>query len=264
MKIETHDGDKTVAHLIPSHGRAELMLKSMPKMQSVWNRPGTYLAVDKRELKAYRPVVDALPRVQLIEYDNPDHCVGKALDVLRRRATKHGYDYYVMSDDNCRFDRTALGNLVRATAGWGKPVHMAGFHGLAAFQNKGRINNTMVERNGTRSYMQMSWILRCVPHELYEPFAYPHDLPCYADRYFSFWLISKGYLDFRVTPDAPFSKKRFVQGGIGTRGSRHRSSLGLAQLALDFPKVWGPVEAIIPWTKIIEHNQPRLRVRIKR
>lgn len=263
MRVELYNDQKvSVAHLIPSHGRAELMMKSMDKMQSVWNRVGTYLAIDRRETKSYVPVFDALPKVHVIEYKNPDNCVGKALDVLREMATRHGYDYYVMSDDNCRFTYDSFVNLVRATAEWGKPVHMAGAHPTAAFFDKGRIKRTLVKKNGISTYRKMAWIFRCVPHEMYAPFAYPHDLPCYADRYFSMWLISKGYLEFRATPDAPFDKRRFVQGGIGTKESRGRSAIGLSMMAKDFAPTWGHLEVRIPWEEILKLNQPKLRVRL--
>jgi hypothetical protein len=262
MNVERYDGAKlSVAHLIPTRGRAALMLKALPKMREIWNRVGTYLAVEGREEEKYYPVIEQLPNVHLVTFNNPDACVGKALDVLRRRATKEGYDYYVMSDDNCRFTNESFTNLVRATAEWGKPVHMAGAHPTAAFFDKSRIRRTMVVKHGIRSYRKMAWILRCVPHEMYEPFRYPHDLPCYADRYFSMWLISKGYLEFRATPDAPFDKRRFVEGGIGTKQSRGRSALGLAMMAKDFAPTWGHLEVRIPWEEILKLNQPKLTIR---
>lgn len=262
MKIELHGGHSvSVAHLIPTHGRAELMMKLMPKMREVWNRSGTFLAIDRRELKAYKKVIKELDDVWILEYNNPHDCVGKALDVLRKEATDTGYAYYVMSDDNCRFTFESFINLVRATAEWGKPVHMAGAHPTAAFFDKGRIRRTLVEKHGIRTYRKMSWIFRCVPHEMYKPFKYPHDLPCYADRYFSMWLISKGYLEFRATPDAPFDKRRFVEGGIGTKESRGRSAIGLSMMAKDFAHTWGHLEVRIPWEEIIKLNQPTLKIR---
>jgi hypothetical protein len=264
MNVELYDkSNVSVAHLVPSRGRAELMEKALPKMQPVWNRVGTYLALENRELKKYERVIDALPKVHIIAYDNPDACVGKSLDVLRSKATKHGYDYYVMSDDNCRFTRKSFTNLVRATAEYDKPVHMAGAHPTAAFFDKGRIRRTLVVKHGIRTYRKMAWILRCVSHAMYAPFKYPHELPCYADRYFSMWLISKGFLEFRATPDAPFDKRRFVQGGIGTKESRGRSALGLAMMAKDFAPTWGHLEVRIPWEEIIKLNQPTIRIRTK-
>lgn len=265
MNVKLYDDSRvSVAHLIPTHGRAALMMKSMPKMIDTWNRPGTYLAIDEKELDDYAQVIEDLEKVRIIEYRNKDHCVGKALDVLRAQATKDGYDYYVMSDDNCRFTTESFTNLVRATAEWGKPVHMAGAHPTAAFFDKGRIRRTLVKKHGISTYRKMAWILRCVPHEMYEPFAYPHDLPCYADRYFSMWLISKGYLEFRATPDAPFDKRRFVEGGIGTKESRGRSAIGLSMMAKDFAPTWGHLEVRIPWEEIIKINQPKLTIRRKK
>lgn len=267
MNVKLFDhSEVSVAHLIPTRGRAELMLKMMPKMGSVWNRPGTYLAVERRELKAYRPVLDQLNKITVIEFENKDACIGKALDVIRKAATKKGYAYYILSDDNCTFTREAMTNLVRATAEWGSPVHLSGAHPTAAFFDKGRIRRTMVKKHGIRTYRKMSWIFRCVSHEMYAPFVYPHDLPCYSDRYYSMWLISKGYLQFRATPDAPFNKRRFVQGGIGTKESRGRTAIGLSMLAKDFAPTWGYHEVRIPWEEILKLNEaqraPKLHIRL--
>jgi hypothetical protein len=256
MKVSTHNGDVTVAHLIPSRGRADIMFKALKTMHATWNRTGTYLAIDSAELHAYRPVLDALPKVRLVDYDNPDACVGKALEVLRRAAVRHGYDYYVMSDDNCRFPRTSFTNLVRATAEWGTPVHMAGAHSTAEFFDRFLIARTMVTNQDLRVYRKIGWILRCVSHQMLKAFRYPLDLPCYADRYFTMWLISKGFVDFRATLDAPFTKHRMDEGGIGLKENRSRSSVGLARLATDFAPTWGHLEARIPWEEIIKLNTP--------
>jgi hypothetical protein len=132
---------------------------------------------------------------------------------------------------------------------------MAGFHGTAPHFDAKRIRTELVKHGGVSSYRKMAWIFRVVPHEMYSKFSYPADLPCYGDRYFSFWLMANGYLDFRATPDAPFTKKRFQQGGIGTRETRKSTALGLARLAQDFPQVFGPHEVIFPWEHMLKYNR---------
>lgn len=265
MIIRLHDDTGVkVAHLIPTRGRWALMEKALPKMQAVWNRPGTYLAIENREFKKYRQLLAACPKIIPVRFDNPTACIGNALEVLRRAATGAKYDYYVLSDDNCRFTNESMTNLVRATAEYGKPVHMAGSHGTAAFFDKGRMRRTMVTKHGIRTYRKMAWILRCVPHHLYARFEYPKDLPCYSDRYYTMWLIQQGHLEFRCTPDAPFSKKRFVAGGIGEKETRNRAGIGLSMLARDFADVLGPLEVRIPWEEILKLNMRRKENRRKR
>lgn len=258
MKVDTEVGPVSVAHLIPSSGRAELMMKNMSKMRKVWDRPGTFIAIDRRELKAYRPVIQTLDRVEWITYDNPDRVIGRALEVLRKTGTDRGYDYYVLSDDNCVFTRESFTNLVRATAEYGKPVHMAGSHPTAKHFDAKRIRLDSEVKHGLTTYRKMTWIFRCIPFEVYRRFRYP-DLPCYSDRYFSMWMISKGYFHFRCVLEAPFSKKRFAQGGIGEKHERSRSAIGLSMMARDFAKTFGALEVRIPWEEIIKLNKARRR-----
>ena len=261
MIIDTERGQVRACLLIPTRGRAALMEKNLPKMQSVWNRRGTFFAIEDRERKTYRRVLKQLPKVHVVYFDNPQHSVGWALEQLRRYATHLGYDYYVMADDNCIFTRQSFANLVRATASWKRPCHMAGSHGLADFHDGKRIREELKRHGGVTSYRKMAWIFRCVPHELYSAFAYPKDLPCYADRYFSMWLMAHGYFDFRATPDAPFTKKRFVAGGIGEKHERRSTALGLARLASDFPQVFGPNEVRFPWEQMLKYNREVARAR---
>lgn len=262
MKEVVHDGTVRVAHLIPSRGRAHLMLKNMGKMRDVWNRPGTFIAIDRREVGDYREVVDALPKVEWISYDNPDACVGRALETLRKVGVEYGPDIHVMSDDNCVFTAEAFNNLVRVTHAFGG--HVGGAHPTAAFFDKSRMRRLMEEKHGVRSFRKMTWILRAISNEWYSKFKYPIDLPCYADRYFSMWLISQGMLNFRCAPDAHFTKTRMIDGGIGAKHTRTRSAHGLARMCRDFAATMGPYEARIPWELIIQHNQPKLKVRIRK
>lgn len=254
MKVQTEVGKVRVAHLVPSCGRAELMMKNMGKMRDVWNRPGTFMAIDRKEVKAYRDVIQTLDKVEWITYDNRDRLVGRALETLRAAATERGYDYYVLSDDNCVFTKESFTNLVRATAEYGKPVHMAGSHPTAKHFDAKRIRKDSVKQNGLTVYRKMTWIFRCVPHEVYSKFKYP-DLPCYADRYFTMWMIANGYFHFRCVLEAPFTKKRFVKGGIGEKHERARSALGLAMMAKDFAPFWGSLEVRIPWEELIKLNR---------
>jgi len=262
MKEQVHDGTVKVSHLIPSRGRAALMLKNMSKMRAVWNRPGTFIAIDRREVKDYREVVDALPKVEWISYDNPDSNVGMALEILRARGVEYHPDIHVMSDDNCVFSTEAFNNLVRVVHSFGG--HVGGAHPTAAFFDKSRMRRLMEEKDGVRSFRKMTWILRAIPHEWYAKFSYPQDLPCYADRYFSMWLIANGMLNFRCAPDAHFTKTRMIEGGIGAKQTRVRSALGLARMCSDFAATMGPHEARIPWELIIQRNQPKLRVKLRR
>jgi hypothetical protein len=264
MRINTHNGPVEVAHLVPTRGRAELMMKNMLKMQEVWNRVGTYLAIERTEEKAYSKVIEMLPLVKVIWYRMSQPTVGFALDVLRKRATDFGYDYYVMSDDNCVFTKDSFKNLVRATAEWPHPVHMAGAHGTAAYFHKRRMRLTMKEVNGIRSYDQMTWIFRCVSHDMYKDFSYPQDLPCYADRYFTMWLMKQGVQYFRATPDAPFTKTRFQKGGIGRKEDRRHTSPGAARILIDFPDVMQHLEVRFPWQEIRKLHAPKLTIHRKR
>jgi hypothetical protein len=258
MKLQINDRKLKFCLLIPTRGRDELMMKNMAKMKDVWNRPGVYFAIENREKKSYGRVIANLPKAQFIFFDNRDHSVGWALEQLRRHAVKVGYDYYVCADDNCVFTNEAMDNLVTACATWKRPCHMAGFHGTAPHFDAKRLRTELKKHGGVSSYRKMAWIFRCVPHLLYKDFQYPEDLPCYGDRYFSFWLIANGFLDFRATPDAPFTKKRFMPGGIGTKDSRKETARGLARIAVDFPEVFGPHEVIIPWEHILKmHREAR-------
>jgi hypothetical protein len=231
------------------------MLKNMAKMRDVWNQKGVFFAVENRERKKYSVVFEQLPKVRVVYFDNHLHSVGAALEVLRAKAVKIGYDYYVQADDNCVFGPKALANLVRACHTWGRPNHMAGFHGTAPHFDAKRLRTELKQHGGVSSYRKMAWIFRVVPHVIYSQFQYPDDLPCYGDRYFTFWMIANGFFEFRATPDAPFTKKRFMPGGIGTKESRKETARGLARIGVDFPEVFGPHEVIFPWEKILEYNR---------
>lgn len=262
MKESVHDGTVKVAHLIPSRGRSKLMLKNMGKMRDVWNRKGTFIAIDRHEVKDYREIVDALPEAEFLSYDNKYHNVGMALEILRARGVEYQPDIHVMSDDNCVFTRESFNNIVRVTHAFGG--HVGGAHPTAAFFDKSRMRRLMEKKHGVRSFRKMTWILRAISNKWYSQFSYPQDLPCYADRYFSMWLISRGMLNFRCAPDAHFTKTRMIEGGIGAKETRTRSALGLARMCTDFAETMGPHEARIPWELIIQRNQPKLRIKIRR
>lgn len=267
MIIHTKIGDVRACLLIPSRGRSALMMKNLPKMHMAWDRPGVYVAIEEQERKAYRPVANTLTRSTFLEIAKQSvPCIGNPLEYLRTVATGTGipkcgpYDYYVFADDNTIFTRTAFNNLVRATHEWGRPVHMCGFHGTAKHFDARKLRTQLKTKYGLSTYPKLGWIFRCVPHVMVKSFHWPTDkIPCYSDRYHTAYLISKGFFEYRACVQAPFTKKRFVAGGIGERTDRTHTALGLAQLAGDFPQIFGPHEVRFPWSEMIKYNQTRMK-----
>jgi hypothetical protein len=254
--IKTKKGDVRACLLIPTRGRSELVLKQLSKMESSWNRSGVYFCIEKSEVKKYRKALQRLPKAEMIVIPTQKTpIIGNALESLRSHAVGRGvYDYYVFADDNCMFTREAFNCLVRACHEWGKPVHMCGFHGTAKHFDARKIRTQLKNKLGLDTYPKFGWIFRCVPHAMVQNFCWPTDrVPCYSDRYHTAYLLSKGFFEFRACVQSPFTKKRFVAGGIGERSDRRTTATGLAQLAGDFPQIFGPHEVRIPWTDMVNY-----------
>ena len=74
------------------------------------------------------------------------------------------------------------------------------------------------------------------------------------DRHFFLWLMKHGIRDFRVCPDAPYSKSRYQKGGQGTIDERmEKCGRAIEKIARDFPEWTGSTGTLrLPWKLILD------------
>jgi hypothetical protein len=237
------------AVLIPSRGRTDVLAKTLKRMPFL-DSPDTIIGYEVREHEHYGALLDATG-IHQVSYANPEGSVAVARENLRQAVVRYGkdYRYVVVTDDNARYTREALYNLVATAAtlphrGQGPSADwnvVAGMHGTAAHFDRGRLH-TATTHLGFRSYQQFGMIFQCYPISLYEAYSYPPDAYGLDDRHLILWLLDRGLPAdaFRVAMDAPFTKARYMTGGQGTTHERAiKCGKGIARLAADFPLLVG-------------------------
>jgi hypothetical protein len=239
------------AVLIPSRGRADVLAKTLKRMPFL-NSPDTFLGIEYGEWSDYEDVfADYADKPYIVQYHNPEGSVAVARENLREAVVRHGtsYRYVVVTDDNARYSREALYNLVATAAALphrsefadGRWNVVAGMHGTAAHFDRGRLH-TATTHLGFRSYQQFGMIFQCYPMSLYQHYSYPPDAYGLDDRHLILWLLDRGLPAdaFRVAMDAPFTKARYMTGGQGNTHERAiKCGKGIARLAADFPLLVG-------------------------
>lgn len=240
-----------VAVLIPSKGRPEVLLKTL-RAQPFLNRPSTYIGVENAERKVYRKVRLEFSRIQFVFYDNPESSGTRGREELRKAAVAFGFDRYVVTDDNTRFSKRSLQNLIAASYAYPvQPCIVAGMHGTAAHFDSGRIKKGTEVHKGFRFYKKRSAMFWVLPPELYHHMSYIIDRGCMDDVQVTFAAFSLGIFAQVVCMDAPFSKKRYLPGGYGGIAQRvEKVGIAIQRFAKYYPQYMEKVRVTFPWTQI--------------
>lgn len=249
MKIKREIAPYAV--LIPSKGRPEVLLKTLQSMPFL-NHGTTYIGFEKKEFKAYKKVSRMFPRIHWCIYENPVASGTFAREQLRRIATRDGYAFYVLSDDNTKFTEKSLRNLVRGAMVYPEqPCIVAGMHGTAEHFDSGRIKKGTETHGGLRFYKKRSAMFWAIPHSLYSKMKYTIDEGCMDDVQVTFAGYDAGITALVVCMDAPFAKKRYNPGGYGGIGERVRKvGIAIQRFARTHPQYMEKVRVTFPWTQI--------------
>ena len=164
---------------------------------------------------------------------------------------------HIFTDDNASFTESSLQSLIQAHSDFVKenkrPCVMAGAHSTS--EHFDRYSRKKMETHyGYRSYPQPAMIFYCVGQRLCSNYVFPHDTYGLDDRHFFLWLMKQGVRDFRVCPDAPYSKSRYQKGGQGTIDERmEKCGRAIEKIARDFPKWAGSTGTLrLPWKLILD------------
>lgn len=249
------------AVLIPSRGRAQILAKTLARIP-ILNDGDTYLGIERCELSLYRELVLTRTgnRCKYVIYDNPEGSVGLAREHLRQYALNGEYDWYVITDDNARFNEHAVNALVQSAEAWSikaqAPVFMAGMHSTAAHFDRNLIKHAETV-DGWRTYPGIGFIFHAVPHVWYSRYKYPEDCFALEDRHMMLTAIDRGMTEFRVCMDAPFSKSRYQPGGQGDLDKRRwNCGRAIERLAHDYPSMVGVRGTFpMPWQFIMSLRQ---------
>lgn len=246
----------SIAVLIPSRGRSELLKKNLTKMPWLLNQH-TFIGIEHDEFTAdgYRWLQGLNVRVVL--YNNKEGSVGVAREKLRIAATREKYDYYVATDDNARYNEHAVNALVQSTEAWrvhtGKMTLACGMHSTAPHFDKNLITQKKTV-GGWTTYPGINFIFHCMPHDWYAKYSYPGGCFALEDRHMMLSAIDQGHSEFRVCMDAPYTKSRYQDGGQGDIKKRQwNCGRSIEQLAHDFPMYVGARGTFpLPWQFILK------------
>lgn len=252
----THFRPLSVATLIPSRGRSEVLKKTFMKMPFLNDRH-TFIGVENDEFTRdkYRWLQET--DVQIVTYNNKEGSVGVAREYLRKAATAKKYNYYIATDDNAKFTLPATTALVQSTEAWrvhsGKMTLACGMHSTAPHFDRNLIAKKQTV-GGWTTYPGINFIFHCMPHDWYAWYSYPGGCFALEDRHMMLSAIDAGHSEFRVCMDAPYSKSRYQPGGQGDIQKRQwNCGRSIEQLAHDFPLYVGARGTFpLPWKFILD------------
>lgn len=244
------------ATLIPSRGRSDILKKNLTRMPWLIN-DDTFIGIENDEFTAEKYRWLQALNIRVVTYNNKEGSVGVAREKLRIAATRQGYDYYIATDDNARFNEFAQGALVQACEAWriktGKLTLMCGMHSTAPHFDRAAIRLAQTV-GGWRTYPGIGFIFHCMPHAWYARYTYPGGCFALEDRHMMLAAIDAGHTEFRVCMDAPYSKSRYQPGGQGDIKKRQwNCGRSIEQLAHDFPSDVGVRGTFpLPWKFIMK------------
>ena len=255
--MAAHFRPVSVAVLIPSRGRPDILFKTLKKMPFL-NDVHTYIGIERRETTVYRDVRQYVgDKCSYIYYENDEGSVGIAREMLRQEAVKHGYDWYVATDDNARYTSESLTHLVQAAEAWRlktkKVTFVCGMHSTAPHFDRNLIKHKEVV-DGWTTYPGINFIFHAIHNDWYAKYSYPAGCFALEDRHMMLSAINAGHTEFRVCMDAPYSKSRYQPGGQGDINKRRwNCGRSIEQLAHDFPLDVGVRGTFpLPWQMIMK------------
>lgn len=246
--------------LIPSRGRWDTLIKTFNHMPFLLQED-TFIGIQKDEWPKYAKRNHPwYGQAQPVLFDNPQGSVAIAREHLRRAATRvNKYEWYVCTDDNARFTEDALVALVCSADAYQrqtkKLTFMAGMHSTAKHFDRHAIARGVATVENYRTYRAPGFIFHAVPHAWYTKYAYAPGCFALEDRHMMFAAIRAGHREFRVCMDAPFTKKRYEEGGQGDIEKRRwNCGRAIEQLAHDFPEYMGVRGTwATPWKAIFQY-----------
>ena len=241
------------AVMIPSKGRADRIAKGFRKMPFL-NASNVYVGIEHREMFEYKSFCEEHSLVHYVFYHNPEGSVSFARQQLKCEAEMNpNYQRYVFTDDNAIFTYDSLIMLLRAHKAYRKPCVMAGAHATSPHFDRNR-RKLMEVVGGYKSYPQPGMMFYCVARSLCDDYVFPHDTFGLDDRHFYLWLMDQGVRDFRICPDAPFTKSRYQEGGQGSIKERMmKCGRAIEKIARDYPRWAGSTGTLrLPWQSIFD------------
>jgi hypothetical protein len=257
MKFQSSKDGWNYAVMIPTKGRADRIQKGFKKMPFL-NDWRTYIGIEHREIDDYQEFMDENPDCHYVFYHNPLGSVSFARQQLKCHVDmNHGHRHLIFTDDNAVFTEKSLRMLLKSFEAYKRstkrPCVMAGAHSTSEhFDRNSR--KEMETHDGYQSYPQPAMIFYCVGQRDAWNYVFPPDTYGLDDRHFFLWLMKQGIRDFRVCPDAPYSKSRYQKGGQGTIDERMvKCGRAIEKIARDFPKWAGSTGTLrLPWKLILD------------
>ena len=257
MKIKKDLPPDSYTLMIPTKGRPDRIVKGFRKMRFL-NNDSTIVGIEHREKNQYQEFIEENPDCNYVFYHNPMGSVSVARQQLKCHADMdYGVKRYVFTDDNAVFTKTSLYTLIQAHSDFiaknKRPCVMAGAHPTSEHFDR-HSRKKMGKHKSTKSYAQPAMIFYCVSAKDCEDYVFPHDTYGLDDRHFFLWLMKKGVRDFRVCPDAPYSKSRYQKGGQGTIEERMgKCGIAIEKISRDFPEWAGSTGTLrLPWKLILD------------
>ena len=257
MRFQSSKDGWNYAIMIPTKGRADRIQKGFKKMPFL-NDWRTYIGIEHREIDDYQEFMDENSDCHYVFYHNPMGSVSFARQQLKCHADmNHGHRRLIFTDDNAVFTEKSLQMLLKSYDAYKRltkrPCVMAGAHSTSVhFDRNSR--KEMETHHGYQSYPQPAMIFYCVGQRDAGNYVFPSDTYGLDDRHFFLWLMKQGVRDFRVCPDAPYSKSRYQKGGQGTIDERmEKCGRAIEKIARDFPKWAGSTGTLrLPWKLILD------------
>lgn len=246
----------SVAVLIPSRGRPDILAKTLAKMPFLNDRD-TFVGIQTDEVRQYEDVISTYDKITYCTLQNPEGSVGVARERLRYEAVSYKYNWYVATDDNAKYTAESLNALVQSAEAWqlrtGKPTFMAGMHSTAPHFDRNLIKRKETV-DGWTTYPGIGFIFHAIPHAWYVKYSYPPGCFALEDRHMMLSAINAGLTEFRVCMGAPYSKSRYAVGGQGDIDKRRwNCGRSIEQLAHDFPSDMGVRGTHpLPWQMIMK------------
>ena len=256
MKMKSSKKSHSYAIMIPTKGRSDRIQKGFKKMPFLDSNK-VYVGIEHREIDSYKPFMEENPSVNYVFYHNPEGSVSFARQQLKCSADlSSNADTYVFTDDNAVYSKESLQTLLNAYRDFSEHSGlcvMAGAHSTSEHFDRNR-RKLMESHGSTRSYPQPAMIFYCVGRYLCRDYVFPHDTYGLDDRHFFLWMMSKGVRNFRVCPDAPYSKSRYQKGGQGTVEERMvKCGRAIEKISRDFPEWAGSTGTLrLPWQLILD------------
>ena len=235
--------------LIPTRARARSLARSMERCP--WMQEAHYwYGVDDCAWDEYKVLMKRYKKPQWVRVINPDAKVSIAREWLREALMEdETFDYVINTDENCIWERDFADDIVLEAETW-FPCILGASH--AIFPHFHKQKRERAEAQGHRSYPSQGNICTCLPWEFYSSYVHDSNLYNGDDHDLTIQAALQGF-EPRVFMDAVFKKRRFEEGGIGSKAERIRkTAASVAYLCGKYPWMYGQRWPVHRWLPMIE------------